>query len=113
MRAIVGEDPSEADIQQMYFDLATCPFFFFTSSELSLSLLLVDTNRDGVIQYAEFMNAMADWLQEDHQNRAKKRGRVDEVQRQREGEQTQRHKVTYRSDCEAVYTDDTKQKQSL
>ncbi len=39
----------------------------------------MDTNRDGIIQYAEFINAMADWLQEDDHNRAKKRGRVDEV----------------------------------
>jgi hypothetical protein len=42
---------------------------------------VVDTNHDGVIEFHEFLAAMAEWMQEDlsKSGSQKKRGRQDEV----------------------------------
>lgn len=42
---------------------------------------MVDTNHDGVIEFHEFLAAMAEWMQEDlsKSGSQKKRGRMEEV----------------------------------
>lgn len=44
---------------------------------------MVDTNHDGVIEFHEFLAAMAEWMQEDlsKSGSQKKRGRMEEVRR--------------------------------